>query len=95
MFVRAERLYGDELSEVHVLKVDSFVVDELRSFVETGKCNNTVFEQLKSMAPRITPLVSPEESFGNAELRECLCAAYIIENGEPIEIAAKFTQQLK
>jgi hypothetical protein len=95
MFVRAERLYGDELSEVHLMEVDSCIIDELKSFVEIGECNNALFEQLKRMMPRIAPLISSEDLLNNTEIRECLCAAYIIEEGKPVVITAKFTQQLK
>ena len=95
MFVRAERHYGDDLAEVHLVEVDSKTVDELQSFIETGRCSPGLFEKLKNMAPRITPLVPVDHALANTELRECICAAYVIESGRSIEIAAKFCQQLK
>jgi hypothetical protein len=95
MFVRAERLYGDDLAEVHLVEVDSRTVDELQSFVETGQCTLSLFAILRGMAPRITPIVPVEDALLDRELRECICAAYLIEFGHPIEIVAKFRQQLK
>lgn len=95
MLVRAERHYGDELAEVHLIEIDAKTVDELQTFIETGQCNSGIMDKLITMAPRVVPLMSADESLANAELRECICTVYVIETGHPIEISAKFRQQLK
>jgi hypothetical protein len=77
------------------MEVDSCILGQLKSFVETGLCNDGIFEKLRILAPRISPLVSFEDSLNNTEIRECLCAAYIIETGKPVVITATFRQQLK
>jgi hypothetical protein len=39
LIVRAERRYGDELTEVHFLEVDPVTVNDLQSFVDAGRCS--------------------------------------------------------
>lgn len=95
MLVRVERYYGDELSEVHLVDVDLSILQELMSFVETSQCNIELHTALRSMAPRVAPVVNPANIFDTHELRECFCSAYLIETGRPVNVSARFQQQLK
>jgi len=47
------------------------------------------------MASRVVPLVPVGDALANFELRECLSAAFVIETGSPVGVAATFQQQLK
>jgi hypothetical protein len=95
MIVRAERRYGDELTEVHFLEVDPITVDDLKSFVDSGRCSVELLGKLTRMASRVVPLVPVGDALANFELRECLSAAFVIETGSPVGVAATFQQQLK
>jgi hypothetical protein len=86
---------GDKLTEVYFLEVVPITVNELQLFVDSGRCNFELLEKLKAMALQVVPIMPVEDALANPELRECISAAFVIEAGLPVKVAARFQQQLK
>jgi hypothetical protein len=90
LIVWAKRRYGDELTEVHFSEVDPVTVNDLRSFVDLGRCSFELLGKLKATALQGVPIMPVEDALANPELRECVSAALVIESGLPVKVVARF-----